>query len=234
MKFCFIGMIALLLRIDGYAQKQFFSFDGHIQSITISNIRKFEYFTFDNSKQENFTFRFGKNTFVFLPGSRFFALIDKFGMEREFQMQLPTLLVGGKLQIPFRSFLDCLSNSGFFEYSFSSKSYAFRFKEVKKEEQNLGKIQEINKTPQKENTEPKVDKVGKVENNFYQSEKSSIPKLVFTNYERFSIVPPKSKQRVKQEPKINSIPPKENEKDTTGKIPPKFYVLPPELKSNPK
>lgn len=231
----------VLLHLEIFAQspnKKFFGFDGYVQSINLMSINNFDYFSFDDltraniskALEQNYIYSFGKNTLFFLPGSRFFFLIDKYDNKHQYQMVRPTFLLGDKLLIPLGSFLDCLSNSNLFETSFSNKSFAFKFKESKKE--NIGI------TPQKETIGSKSRTQnnkgsGLQEDNKEETtspnESTKIPKLVLTNYERFSLIKSKATgEDLQINPNKEIVKPK---KDTAGKIPPKFYVLPPQLKN---
>ncbi len=221
--------------------KKFFGFDGYVQSINLMSINNFDYFYFDNlthaniskALEQNYSYSFGKNTLFFLPGSRFFFFIDKYENKHQFQMVRPTLLLGDKLLIPLGSFLDCLSNSNLLETSFSNKSFAFKFKESKKE--NIGITFQKEAIGSKSSTQSKKGR-GLLEENKEETtspdEPTKIPKLVFTNYERFSLIKSKAtRENLQINPNKEIVKPK---KDTTGKIPPKFYVLPPQLKNKPE
>ncbi|MGC8957428.1 MAG: hypothetical protein ACP5LT_06345 [Candidatus Kapaibacteriota bacterium] len=244
MKFFCVFLLLALSLIESRAQKTYLGFDGKVYPLSITNFKGTDYFAFDIKTQkligrhpdfEKYTYRLGSNSFHFLPGSKFFILFDTFGNENDFQMQKPAILVGDNLFIPLRSFLDCLSNSGLFESSFSQKSFAFRYKQIVKNNDNFTKdskanIEDIDKT-KKQQPQSKINK--KINKEVRPFEQSSTPRLVFTNYERFSLVPAKEKQMHKLK-KGEIVPQKNNHNDTLGKVPPKFYVLPPELKNNPK
>lgn len=226
----------LLQYIGLIAQKHFFSLDGHIQSISVVKLKNIDYFSFDVKESENYCYRFGKSSLIFLPGSKFFTLIDKSNTQYEFQMQRPTILLNNRLMIPLETFLDCLKNAGLFEYSSTPRSFAFLYKKHIIQTANVAKTKkEIIKENQKVRNEAKETKNKiEIQNDDKTLEPSSIPRLVLTNNERFSLVPPKGKRIsvIGKSNNTNHIDKMQN--DTTGKIPPKFYVLPPELKNNPK
>jgi hypothetical protein len=66
---------------------------------------------------------------------------------------------------------------------------------------------------------------------FTEVEELAFPRVLLTEKERFSLKKiPFAVKETKPQPNI-TLP--QSAKDTT-KVPPKFYVLPPELKNNPK
>jgi hypothetical protein len=246
MKF-FCLVVSLLISFDvvfsQMLRKLFLSFDSQIQAISIVRLKDVEYFYFEMSSGNKkglsfsdnpFSFQIGKVSFTFLPGSFFFILTEKSG-EHIFQMLRPAINNGKTLLIPFKSFVECLYNSGLFDTSNSSKSLAFKLKEeklpapvqieAKKTEAKRASL-EASKT-----ISPVKQEKTKTESRGGTSE--PMPKLVLTNYERFNPKPEKLTIKQTSEKKLT---PKEkiNPKDTTKPIPPKYYVLPPELKNNPK
>lgn len=239
--FLFILLINFFINLNAKGQQRyFFSLDHNVHSIWVANIKGTEYFTFDspskNLKSSNSTelyeYKFGKNSFSFLPGSQFFRLEDKYGHHHHFQLHRPVIIIDGKLFVPLRSFLDCLVNSNLFQISFAPKSYAFVFLENQK-------VFALPKTSKETKVIVENEAKKSSNSNQYQilqdsEESKKFPRLVLTNNERFLST---NGNQIKLQGKGYN---KELEnqgnknKDTTGKIPPKYYVLPPELKNNPK
>ncbi|MCX7908812.1 MAG: hypothetical protein N2560_04755 [Ignavibacteria bacterium] len=217
-------------------QKHYFSIDGKIQSILVLEIKGFEYFSFEKGNVGGFNFQIGRYLFYFLPGSKFFTFVDVNGNHHDFQMTRPAILLGQKLFIPFRSFLDCLLNSNLFEISFSTKSYAFKFKLDKTQKLSTRKGNEkydkTNTGTSKYGMEV-APELGVTEEKKPTTETKAFPKLLLTNQDRFSLTKPtKTKSIEPGETRMEK--PYKIKEDTTGRVPPKYYVLPPQLKNNPK
>ncbi|MFN3781216.1 MAG: hypothetical protein ACK4SO_03465 [Candidatus Kapaibacteriota bacterium] len=221
-------------------EKFYLSIDDKVRAIYVVKLRDYEYFYFENLSRNrtnfiddsrSFTYTFGETSLSFLPGSIFFAINHTSFGKQEFQMNRPAILYKDKLLIPFVSFFNCLSNSGVFASSVSAKSFAFKYKEPKKQE-NLPPPNEM-KTNEKEFVQRDTSSIPKGVQAIVDSQNRSLPRLVLTNNERFNLEP-----RVERQSTIDTkelkIKNKRTDEDTTRKVPPKYYTLPPELKNSPK
>ncbi len=216
-------------------KKQFLVIDNKTFPIVISQINEYEYFYFDvqdlgkSFKQQinNFNFSFGKYKLFFLPGSFFFSISRNEQLVQILQLQRPVLEINQRLFIPFRSFLSCLNSTGYFDYQANLNSFIFKTKPIEKP---------FAKETQRENNLKKIsnDKVTKEIQRNKDNEGAnikSLPKILLTERERFSL------QKIPFEIPINENNKQKNEvpiKIDTVSIPPKYYVLPPELKNSPK
>ncbi len=243
MKFYALSFLCFVLFVDVLKcqsyKKLYFSIDDKVRAIYVIKLKEFEYFYFESldkgrknfvEDSKSYTYVFGQTSLFFLPGSMFFALYHKSFGKFEFQMNRPAILYKDKLLIPFFSFLECLSNSGIFASSLSSKSFAFKYKEPKKQEN--APFAQI--TPKKkEPVDTAATPIPKVDEKMEDTQSRSLPRLVLTNNERYSLEPNDGKQKAMNTKELESKNKRQND-DTLSKVPPKYYILPPELKNSPK
>lgn len=240
MKFCLLYLFCFFLFVDdlsSQSHKYYFSIDDKVCVINVTKLKEYEYFYFEDLQKSkpnyiegnrSFSYSFGQTTLMFLPGSMFFAIHNKNLGIREFQMNRPAILFKEKLLVPFVSFLDCITNSGIFEKSFSSKSFAFKYKEPSKLEKVPSDLTKKNEKSDEYNTPTQ-----KVEQAAENSAKERLPRLVLTNNERYNLEPTDGKQ-TSSDGKMLRSKGKRAINDTIQKVPPKYYVLPPELRNSPK
>jgi hypothetical protein len=238
-------LLFLFLSITLFAQgerKIRFGIDNNYNSIVITSINGYEYFSFENQKHNsasnalgNFIYSFGDYQIQFLPGSFFFVLKGKDKTEMIFQLNRPILSFKDKLLIPFRSFLSCLSSSGKFDSTGNNLAISFKTKshlEVTQKTESFKEKQSNKKSnEERKSSVARESSMDKRKTKFTEVEESAFPRVLLTERERFSLKKmPFAVKETKPQPNI-TLP--QSAKDTT-KVPPKFYVLPPELKNNPK
>lgn len=217
-------------------KKHFFVVDNRTYPIVITQLNGYEYFYFDvqNSKKyvqqqqkNNFDFTLGKYKFFFLPGSFFFSISISEHPGQILQLNRPVIELNQRLLIPFWSFLSCLNSTGYFDYFTHSNSYIYK---TKSNEKPIAKEKPRENSLNKISDEKVANKIQRHKDNVVTNIKS-FPKILLTERERFSL------QKIPFEIPINennNLDYKIPIKIDTVSIPPKYYVLPPELKNSPK
>ncbi len=170
--------------------------------------------------------------FTFFVGSFFFAFED-LGESKKFYLQMthPTFIFRNELYIPFQSLIISLNSLPNYSLEIGSNSL------VIKKETNLveKKPPPKNKTQKKEQAIPKVRKTPAVsQDNTSSPTKFELPKINFSVYERFAIKPEPPNNTIVNFMLHDSTKLFPKFIDTTIYIPPKYYVLPPHLKNDPK
>ncbi len=232
-----------------------FKIDSHRATLKIATFNGKEYFAFSslnrvpikraNKQEEYFTIQYGKYQFTFIQGSIYFVLGNsELQNEQILQISVPTIYLNGELWIPFKSFTNALVSIPLFEYSISSNSVILN---TKKEKITKASPEKKRYTPN--DTIP--TKTNRLKNrrasesfgakNQPTKPTSPLPRLNLTTNERFSLesrsLLPEDKKSSTSRNANKTIIEKTKQKvqrDTTIDIPPKYYVLPPVLKNNPK
>lgn len=247
--------LSLLLLIPQFLFTQQFSntttlkIDNFKKTLKITIFNGKEYFALSNfprpqiknsaNQQEPFSVQCGNYQFSFLPGSIYFILSNlKQGSERILQISSPTIDLNGELWIPLKTFINCITSIPLFEHSIAGNSIILNTKK----EKTIRLSPEQNKyatTPQTNR-----NKENKTRQTFGRSEQpakntiSPLPRINLTLNERLAREPqPSNKNNLyKNNTKNTKEIPKQKSRttDTTVNIPPKYYVLPPVLKNNPK
>lgn len=216
-------------------KKHFLVVDNKTYPIVISQINDYEYFYFNvqNSKkyyqqQKNkYDLSFGKYKLFFLPGSFFFSISISEHQGQILQLNRPVVELNQRLLIPFWSFLSCLNSTGYFDYFAHSNSYIYK---TKSNEKPIAKEKPRENSLNKISNEKVAKEIQRHKDNVVTNIRSS-PKILLTERERFSL------QKIPFEIPINeniNLEYKTPIKIDTISIPPKYYVLPPELKNSPK
>ncbi|MCX7880170.1 MAG: hypothetical protein N2517_05870 [Ignavibacteria bacterium] len=223
-------------------RKVFFNIANFRSVCVVSNFKNIEYFSWDNNfnkhlaKNKSFqkySLKFGKTSLVFFIGTFYFVLIDETNESEIFQLTLPTIEVSGMVYVPLTSFLNCIEKSQKYDVSIINNNVTLR-----KRKSNIALKTEAKHQHLKRETTETIIETQKIDETTetHLSNPSTMPKVNLTIYELLSLEKDKEfttkKRGVKQRKPIES--PKKAVTDTTGKVPPKYYVLPPELKNNPK
>lgn len=227
-----------------------FKIDNFQKTLKINTFNRKEYFSLSNlyraqikhsnSRQEPFTVQCGNYQFSFLPGSIYFTLKDlKQGNERILQISSPTIDLNGELWIPLKAFINCLTSIPLFEHSLALNSIVLNTNKEKLIKSSLEK-KTVATTSQTNRTNRNRIKQS-LEKNKTNKPISPLPRINLTLNERLSLEPqPPAPSNRSNFHKNSSEKMKEISKqksrttDTTANIPPKYYVLPPVLKNNPK
>mgnify|MGYP001057398352 CR=1 FL=1 len=236
-------VLLLFCSINLFAQgekKIRFGIDNHFYTIIINSINNNEYFFFEERKPKKqphivsdiYAYSFGNYQIQFLPGSVFFVLLHQDRIEMIFQLSRPVLIFNEKLLIPFRSFLSCLSSCGMFDSSGSDLAISFKTKTNFSMTHRVGKQQEKQFNIKSDDTNPNssfIESPSKKQE--YNFSEFTFPKVLLTEKERFSL---KKEPFAIQEFRIKQSITKPRLANDTMNVPPKFYVLPPELKNSSK
>ncbi len=225
--------------------------DNFQKTLKITTFNGKDYFALSNfsqpqsrhgkNQQEIFSVQCGNYQFSFFPGSIYFILRDlRQGSERILQISSPAINLNGELWIPFKTFTNCLTSIPLFEHSLAGNSIVFNTKREKPTKPSLERKNEV--------TTSKTNRVkeNKTQQTFDRSDQpakviSPLPRINLTLNERLAGGPQPSTTNNKNEPykgsseKMQGTPKqKSRTTDTTVNVPPKYYVLPPVLKNNPK
>lgn len=249
------ALLLLMLLIPQFLFAQQFSntttlkIDNFKKTLKITIFNGKEYFALSNllrpqikhsnNRQEPFSVQCGNYQFFFLPGSIYFILREiKQGNERILQISSPTIDLNGELWIPLKTFTKCLTSTPLFEHSLAGNLIVLNTKKEKTTKPSVGKDKHAT-TPQTNR-----NKENKTQQRFDNSEQpakstiSPLPRINLTLNERLAREPqPSDKNNLhKNNAENRKETPKQKYRttDTTVNIPPKYYVLPPVLKNNPK
>jgi hypothetical protein len=235
-----LGSNTIILKIDNFKRAlKVAAFNGK-EYFALSNFTPLQ-IKHKSNQTEPFAVKCGNYQFSFLPGSIYFILRNlRQGNEQILQISSPAIYLNGELWIPLKAFTNCLTSIPLFEHSVAGNSIALNTKKEKPTKSSL----ETNKRTT--TSQPNRVKENKTQQAFDTREQpakiiSPLPKINLTLNERLALEPQPSttsnknnsykgkSEKIKETPKQKS-----RTADTTLNIPPKYYVLPPALKNNPK
>lgn len=229
-----------------------FKIDNFKRTLKITVFNGKEYFAFSNllrtqikhtdNQMEYFVAQCGGYQFSFIPGSIYFILDDlKQESQQILQISSPSIFLNGELWIPLKAFTNCLISLSSFEHSLVANSITLNTKREKTTKSLLEKkkymaMPQTNRIKDYTISEP-FDKG-------QQPTKPTppLPRINLTSNERLSLEPrsyipinnSNSYKTNSNSRKTNELPESKPPGDSTVNIPPKYYVLPPVLKNNPK